>query len=124
MDFGSEESGGVRMLGSWLGWKEDVDNRLKRAGRSWFVLRKRLVGSKMSKKMQARVVEVCVESALLFDCQVRVWQVRELNRMQRFLDRIYRHVWSKKTKPPLIQMQEEGCCGHAQLRDPSWLARR
>ena len=35
----------------------------------------------MSKKMQARVVEVCVE---------------------------YRYVWSKKTKPPLMQMQEEG----------------
>ena len=62
----------------------------------------------MSKRMQARVVETCVESALLFDCQVRVWYVREMNRLQKFMDRIYRYVWSRKTKPPLIQMQEEG----------------
>ena len=107
LEFGSDESGRVRMLGTWLGWKEDVDKRLARAGKSWFALRNRLIGSKMSKKMQARVVEVCVESTLLFDCQVRVWYVGELNRMQRFMDRIYRYVWSRKTKPPLIQMQEE-----------------
>ena len=34
--------------------------------------------------------------------------MKELDRLQRFMDRIYRYVWSKKTKPPLIQMQEEG----------------
>ena len=107
LDFGADNSGGVRMLGTWLGWKEDVDNRLARAGKAWFRLRSKLVGSKMSKRMQARVVEACVETALLFDCQVRVWYVREVNRLQRFMDRIYRYIWSRKTKPPLIQMQEE-----------------
>ena len=107
VDFGGEGSGDIRMLGTWLGWKEDIDKRLARAGKSWFKLKSRLVGSKMSKRMQARIVETCVESSLLFDCQVRVWQVRELNRMQRFMDRIYRYVWSRKTKPPLIQMQDE-----------------
>lgn len=49
-----------------------------------------------------------MESALLFDCLVRVWCVGELKRMQSFMDRIYRYVWSRKTKPPLVQMQEEG----------------
>ena len=92
MEFGSEECGGVGMLGSWLGWKEDVDNRLKRAGRAWGKMKGRMVGSKMSKKMQARVVETCVESAHLFDCQVRVWYVSELRRMQSFVDRIYRYI--------------------------------
>ena len=48
-----------------------------------------------------------MESALLFDCQVRVWQVKEINRLQRFMDRIWRYVWSRKTKPPLFQMDEE-----------------
>ena len=95
------------MLGTWLGWKEDVDNRLARAGKAWFRLRSRLIGSKMLKKMQAKLVEACVETSLLFDCQIRVWYVKELNRMQRFMDRIYRYVWSRKMKPPLIQMQEE-----------------
>ena len=107
VDFRLDDSGGVRMLGTWLGWKEDVDNRLARAGKAWFRLRSKIVGSKMSKKMQARVVSACVESALLFDCQVRVWYVSELNRMQRFMDTIFRYVWSRKTEPPLIQMQEE-----------------
>ena len=60
LDFGTEESGKVRMLGSWLGWKEDVDNRLKRAGQAWGKMKGRMVGSKMSKKMQVRVVETWV----------------------------------------------------------------
>ena len=70
LDFGSETAGTVRMLGCWMGWKEDVDKRLARAGKAWFSVRKRLVGSRMSKKKQARVVEACVETSLLFDCQV------------------------------------------------------
>ena len=41
-----------------------------------------------------------MESALLFDCLVRVWCVGELKRMQSFMDRIYRYVWSRKMKPP------------------------
>ena len=50
VEFGSEESGNTRMLGTWLGWDEDVKNRLTRAGKAWFRLRNKLVGSKMSKK--------------------------------------------------------------------------
>ena len=107
VDFGSDESGGVRMLGMWLGWKEDVDNRLARVGKAWFRLCSKIVGLKMSKRMQARLIAVCVESALLSDCQVRVWY-SELNRMQKFMDRIYRYVWSRKMKPPLTQLQEKG----------------
>ena len=107
LEFGTEESGGIRMLGSWMGYKEDVSNRLKRAGMLWYKVKNRLIGSKLSKKKQARVVEACVESALLFDCQVRVWQVGEIKKLQKFIDRAYRYVWSRKTKPPLIQMEEE-----------------
>ena len=105
--FGDVDSGKVRMLGTWLGWKEGVDNRIARAGRAWFAVRGRLIGSRLSKKKQARIVETCVENALLFDCQVRVWQVREMNRLQKFMDRVWRYIWSRKTKPPLIQMEEE-----------------
>ncbi len=62
----------------------------------------------MSKKIQARVVEVGVESGLLFDCQVRVWQLREMKRLQVFMDRCYLHVWSRRTGLPLMQMEREG----------------
>ena len=61
-----------------MGWDEDVKKRLSRAGGAWWKVKRRLKGSKMSKKMQARVVEACVESCLLFDCQVRVRQVKEM----------------------------------------------
>ena len=108
LDFGEESAEGVRMLGCWMGWKKDIDNRIARAGKAWFRLKMRLVGSTLSKKMQARIVETCVESALLFDCHTRVWYVSELKRLQKFMDRKYRYVWSRKTKPPLIQMEEEG----------------
>ena len=63
---------------------------------------------KKKKKIQARVVEACVESCLLFDCQVRVLQVREIKKLQSMVDRYYRWVCSRKTMPPLIQMQKEG----------------
>ena len=33
--------------------------------------------------------------------------MRELKKMQSFVDKIYRYIWSQKSKPPLIQMEEE-----------------
>lgn len=37
-----------------------------------------------------------------------MWYGREIKQMQSFMDKIYRHIWSRKTGPPLIQMQNEG----------------
>ena len=105
--FGTVEGEKIRMLGSYIGPEEDVKQRLKRGGAAWAKLKPRLKGSSLSKQMQARIAETCVESTLLFDCQVRTWQTRELRKMQSFVDKIYRYIWSRKTKPPLIQMQEE-----------------
>ena len=85
-----------------------MDQRLKRGNKTWWLVKKRLKGTKISKRLQARVVDACVASTLLFDCHVRTWKVNEMRRMQRFLDRCYRYVWSKKNKPPLMQMAEEG----------------
>ena len=48
--------------------------------------------------------EACVESTLLFNCQVRTWQIGEIRQLQKTMD-IY--LWSKKNCPPLIQMQNE-----------------
>ena len=105
--FASEESGKVRMLGVYMGWEADSEERLKRGRKAWWVTKKRLRGTKMSKRCQARVVEASVEATILFDCQVRTWEVRELKRVQSFMDSCYRYVWSRKRGPPLMQMQEE-----------------
>ena len=105
--FGSEESGQIRMLGSWMGWKSDLEARLKRANKTWWMTKKRLRGAKISKRLQARIVEACVESTMLFDCHVRTWRVAELRRMQSFVDRCYRYVWRRGNEPPLMEMQKE-----------------
>ena len=106
-DFGTAESNNIRMLGVWLGEEEDVRQRLKRAGGAWIKIKSQLKGSKMSKKKQAKIVEACVESTLLFDCATRTWQQREIKRLQSCMDKKYRYIWSRKTGPPLVQMQQE-----------------
>ncbi len=58
------------------------------------------------KIMQARIVEACLKSTLLFNSQVRTWQLGEAKQLQT-MDRMYRYIWSKKKSPPLIQMQNE-----------------
>ena len=107
LEFGTEESNEIRMLGVWLGEEEDVKQRLKRAGHSWMKIKNQLKGSRLSKKMQAKIVESCVESTLLFDCSVRTWQKREIKKLQQCMDRKYRQIWSRGTGPPLVQMQQE-----------------
>ena len=93
---------------SWMGWKADLEARMKRANKTWWMTKKRLRGAKISKRLQARIVEACVESTLLFDCHVRTWRVAELRKMQSFMDRCFRFVWRKGNEPPLRQMQREG----------------
>ena len=73
LEFGTEEGANVRILGSWLGTTEDISNRRRRAGMLWGRVKDWLNGSRLSKRWQARIVEACVESSLLYDCQVRVW---------------------------------------------------
>ena len=106
--FGTEESGNIRMLGTWLGPKEDVNQRLKRAGNAWRLVKNRLKKSKLTKKMQSRIVQACVESTALFDCQARSWQKGEIKRIQQFMDKSLRYIWSRKNQPPLMEMQQRG----------------
>ena len=108
LDFGTDESANIRMLGSWMGESNDTSQRLKRGGAAWMKVKHRLKGSKMSKRMQARIVEACVESTVLFDCQARTWQIGEIKKLQSMMDKRYRQIWSRGTGPPLMQMQQEG----------------
>ena len=69
-------------------------------------MKKPLWRKKMSKVNQARVVEVIVESSVLFDCAVRPWNIAELSKLQRVLDEAYRYIWSKKNNRTIkIQME-------------------
>ena len=49
-----------------------------------------------------------MESSLLYDCQVRVWYKRDMKRLQRWVDKCYRYVWSDRNGEPLRQMEARG----------------
>ena len=108
LEFGTNEGEDVRVLGSWLGAKEDVNHRKRRAGALWGKVKEWLNGSSLNKRWQARIVEACVESSLLYDCQVRVWYKRDMKRLQQFMDKCYRYVWSDRNGEPLRQMEARG----------------
>ena len=54
-----------------------------------------IIEDKMSKINQARIIEVVVESPVLFHCTVRPWSIVEISKLQRVLDEAYRYVWLK-----------------------------
>lgn len=76
-------------------------------------MKAQLMHSKLSGKTQARVVQACVESSLLFDCSTRVWYASEIKRIQSWIDRCYRHVWNQGRGQPLIRMQRQ----HENMQD-------
>ena len=89
LNFGRQSGADIRMLGSFIGRKTDVEQRLIRGRKAWFMLRKRLKGSKMSKVTQGRVTAAIVESTMLFACEIRPWRKSEVKRMQQFVDKAY-----------------------------------
>ena len=107
LEFGTNEGANVRVLGSWMG-EGDINMRKRRAGMLWGRVKEWLKGTCLSKRWQARVVEACVESSLLYDCQARVWYKRDIRKLQQWMDRCYRYVWSDRNGEPLRQMQERG----------------
>ena len=113
LEFGSDQANEIRMLGSWVGAEADGKKRIKRASGLWASVKERLKGTYLSKRWQARIVEACVESALLFDCQVRMWWKKDMKRLQSWMDKCYRYVWSDRNGEPLRQMQER----HVNMQD-------
>jgi hypothetical protein len=108
LEFGTEEGSEIRVLGSWVGMEADVRQRIRRAGMLWARVKGWLNGSRMSKRCQGRVVEACVESSMLYDCQARVWYKKDIKRVQKWMDKCYRYVWSDRKGQPLRQMSERG----------------
>ena len=111
--FGTEEGGQIRMLGSYIDAKCDLKQRMKRAGNAWRKVKVQLKNSKMSKRLQARIVEAVVESTILFDANVRTWYISDIKKLQSQVDRMYRHIWSRKDMEPLRAMQEQ----HLNMQD-------
>ena len=105
---GDSESGNVRMLGTWLGHGKDTKMRLQRAGKVWSTSRKRFLKCILSKVIQAKVFEACVESKMLFHVAVRPFLVKEIKSSQRFSGKKYRYIWSDNKGEPLRQIQEYG----------------
>ena len=108
LDFCMEESESIRVLGSWAGTKEDVNMRLQRAGGLWAEVKEQMKNTRLSMRWQASIVQACVESALLFDCQARVWWKKDVMRLQKWMDKCWRYVRSNRNGEPLRQMQVRG----------------
>ena len=97
----------IRVLGSYSDRSVDVKKRLERMRKQTFSVRRWLKRSKIPKSVQAKVVEATVEATGLFDCGIRPWRESEIKKLQSEVDKIYRHIWSSKTKPAIIEMQEK-----------------
>ena len=74
LDFCMEESESIRVLGSWVSMKEDVNMRLRREGGLWAKVKEQLKNTSLStlKGGKQGLCKRVVESALMFDCQARV----------------------------------------------------
>ena len=68
---------------------------------------------KFSKKMQAKVVETCMESTILFNAAVRPFSKSETKGIQSWIDKRYRYIWSNKKEKPLRQMERN----HLNMQD-------
>ena len=72
LDVYMKETKSIRVFGSWVGTKEDVNMRIRRAGGLWAKMKEQLKNTRLSKRWQARIVQAGIKSALLFQFQVRV----------------------------------------------------
>jgi hypothetical protein len=58
LEFGEEVCNSIRMLGSYMGWKEDVSQRSRRACMVLSKVKRKLKGTKMFKTMQAKILSL------------------------------------------------------------------
>ena len=104
---GTSAGGEIRMLGTWIGRKQDVQQRTKRGRHALMTIKKRLENTTLSRKTQAMVIQVVVESTMLFNCETRAWQKKEIGELQRVVDQGYRYIWMDKRGGPALKQMEE-----------------
>ena len=108
MVFGDEKNNTeIRMLGTWMENNSDTTKRFQRAGKNWATIKRRFLKCRLTKRTQAKVVEACIESTMIFNASVRPFKLKEIKRMQTFMDKRYRYIWSDKNGQPLRQMEEK-----------------
>ena len=93
--FGTNEDGSVRVLGSWVCVEADMNNWIRRANGLWRKVKKRLKSLRQTKKWQGRVI----------DCHARVWYKRDIGKLQSWIDKCYRYVWSNRKAKSKRQME-------------------
>ena len=104
---GTSAGGEIRMLGTWIGRKQDMQQRTKRGRFALMTIKKRLKNTTITKKTQAMIVQVVVESTMLFNCETRAWQKKEIRELQRVADQGYRYIWMDKRGGPALKQMEE-----------------
>ena len=87
LEFGTVKEEEVRILGNWMGEKIDESNRIRRIGELRQSVKWWLKGSKLSKRWQGRIVQACVVSSLLYDCQATVWYKRDMSGLKRCMNK-------------------------------------
>ena len=104
---GSMEANNIRMLGVYLGRKEDIFQRLRRGALIFARIRKRFTKSRLSKRTQALVLDTCVENTMLFNRNTRPFYKSEVKQLQRAMDRRYRLIWGSGNKEPLKEIEKK-----------------
>ena len=104
---GTAAGGETRMLGTWVGRRQDLNQRKKRGRHALMTIKKRLKNSKLAKKTQAMIIQAVVESTMTFNCETRAWRKKEIREIQKIVDQGYRFVWMNKKRGPALKQMEE-----------------
>ena len=104
---GTQEGGEIRMLGTWVGRRQDLEQREKRGRYALMTMKKRLKLSRLTKTTQAMIIQAVVESTMTFNCETRAWQRKEIREMQKIADQGYHYIWMNKKKGAALKQMEE-----------------
>ena len=94
--FGTSEAEEIKILGCWLGHKQDVKDRIKRAG----MLRANCKGHLRRTGFPKESKHKLSKLAILFDCATHPWYACETKSLKSWIYKRYGHIWSNKNAPP------------------------
>ena len=104
---GKMEAKNIKMLGVYLGREKDIYQRLRKGALIFARIRKHFTSSRLSKRTQALVLDTCVESTMLFNCNTRPFYKSEMKQLQKAMYKRYRLIWGSGNKVPLREMEEK-----------------
>ena len=86
---GTAAGGETQMLGTWVGRRQDLNQRKKRGRHALMTIKKRLKNSKVAKKIQAMIIQAVVESMMTFNCGTGAWRKKEIKEMQKIVGLLF-----------------------------------